>query len=211
MAGTNGSNGTAVYGASGAESASYTPPALMQFSTTTDASAHYTWLFGGTFIGSVDSLWRFNNTTGQWAWMTGSPVYSSPLPVNGLSGVESASYTPGGRYGAAMWADQHGYIWLYGGFAYDTANALGYMNDLWRYNIATNKWVYINGSPGSVNVTTAGLGTLNTISQSNISGGSSYGVAWYYGTYAYVFYGYGYGTSGQGRLNTFQRTNLYTN
>jgi len=64
-----------------------------------------------------NSLWKMDPAIGQWAWIDSSG--------------------PHGRYAGANWIDTSGDFWFFGG--------AGYMNDLWKYNIANNQWTLMNG------------------------------------------------------------------
>jgi len=170
MAGSGSISGTGTGGVIGAELATYTPPAVVYPATTADESGNI-WLFGGSGTSyNQNGLWRFNTTTNMWALMGGTASAAGIIySVRGNSGVESATYTPGARYNSAMWYDEHGYIWIFGGTGYSTAS-VGYLNDLWRYNIATQQWAWISGSPTTADATGSSMGTQNQINSNNIIG-----------------------------------------
>ena len=44
------------------------------------------------------------------------------------------------------WTDSNGNLWLFGGLAYDSTAAQGRLNDLWRYEPATNIWTWMGGA-----------------------------------------------------------------
>ena len=64
-----------------------------------------------------NSLWKMDPLIGQWTWIDSSG--------------------PQGRYAGANWVDTAGNFWFFGGG--------GFMNDLWKYNIANNQWTKMNG------------------------------------------------------------------
>jgi hypothetical protein len=106
--------------------------------------------------------------TGEWAWQSGSsvsPLYGKP-GVYGTLGVAAGTNMPGGRYGAAMWFDKSGNLWLFGGYGRDSASNVGVLNDLWEFNLSTNEWTWMGGSDtyGATGV----FGTQGTPSTSNI-------------------------------------------
>ena len=211
MGGAAGDGGSAVFGASGEESASYTPPAVSGPGFAADESG-YIWLFGGNGTYLQNGLWRYNISSGKWAWMSCTKEATGIIGyVAGASGEEASGNCPGVKSGSAMWYDKHGYLWVFGGTGYNTSNTQGYMNDLWRYNIATNKWAWISGSPGSITIGST-FGTQGYILKTNVGGARVNSMSWYDGTYAYLFGGYGAETSSSiGYFNTLQRTKLYTN
>lgn len=76
---------------------------------------------------------------GMWTWMNGTQANLQP-PVHGTQGVSSPANTPGWRYEAMRWTDKQGNLWLFGG-----QSALGATSDLWKYDITTNEWTWMNG------------------------------------------------------------------
>jgi len=76
---------------------------------------------------------------GLWAHMGGS-LGSGALGQYGTKGVAAAGNMPAARYQGAYWTDQQGNFWLFGGFL-----PFGYGNDLWKYEVATNQWTWMNG------------------------------------------------------------------
>ncbi len=86
--------------------------------------------------------------------------------VYGVQGIPAVANTPGARsYGIASWTDAAGDLWLYGG---GLSGGGGTINDLWRYNIATNQWTWMKGSsaPGGA----GSLGTMGVPSSTNTPG-----------------------------------------
>lgn len=53
--------------------------------------------------------------------------------VYGLLGIPSAGQIPGSRDSAVTWSDSNGNLWLFGGQGYDSADTLGFLNDLWVF------------------------------------------------------------------------------
>jgi len=106
------------------------------------------WLFGGHgmdawgALGSLNDIWKFDTSTRQWVWMSGSKGLGDCATANtcgqpgvyGALGVETAANIPGGRSQASSWTDHYGNFWLFGGSGYDAASVGGYLNDLWRFN-----------------------------------------------------------------------------
>ena len=72
-------------------------------------------------------------------------IYFITILFTGQFRVPDAANTPGGRTASSIgWVDNNNNLWLYGG-----VGATGHYNDVWRYNIATNEWTWMNGPQGS--------------------------------------------------------------
>jgi N-acetylneuraminic acid mutarotase len=181
MGGSTTINATGVYGTKGVASATNVPGAR-EFMTTWTDSAGNLWLFGGFgfdstgTLGYLNDLWKYNTNTGQWTWVDGSAT-TEVGGVYGSKGVEAAGNLPGARWGAVSWQDAgDGYIWVFGGYGVDANGvALGYLNDLWRYNPANGRWTWMAGSNtfGAVGV----YGTKGVPAATNVPGARNYMVA----------------------------------
>jgi N-acetylneuraminic acid mutarotase len=147
-----------MYGTLGTPAAGSIPGGRINATSWTDKSGNL-WLFGGsgcageTSEGSLNDLWEFNPSTSLWVWKSGNSVIDpSPAYNHGQSGTYGALQTPsptnipGGREGAVGWIDSSGSLWLLGGYGYDAAGTLGYMNDLWEFNPSINEWDWMSGS-----------------------------------------------------------------
>ncbi len=106
------------------------------------------WLFGGACFnlyadGTLNDLWKFDMSNKQWTWMSGDSIaadYQHPLPpVYGTKGVADPANKPGAKAGAAGWKDTAGNLWLFSGSSG--------LNDLWKYDLQTNLWTYVQGDP----------------------------------------------------------------
>ena len=138
--GTTGLN--AVYGTMGVPSSTSNPGCRSWgVLTWTDASGNL-WLYGGANSSEdLADLWEYNIATNEWTWMNGSNTFGT-VPVYGTMGVASPGNTPGYRTeSTSAWADKNGNLWLFGG-----GSSGGFYNDLWKYNIASNEWTWVNGS-----------------------------------------------------------------
>jgi N-acetylneuraminic acid mutarotase len=207
-------NGTpaGVYGTLGTPAAGNTPGGRESAATWVDKNGNL-WLFGGFGAQSypiqtntLNDLWKFNPSTGLWAWMGGSGPVSYSIPaVYGTMGTPAAANIPGGRQGATTWTDSSGNFWLFGGYAYP-----GYFNDLWMYNPSTNQWTWMNGSNsfGTHCFSTATyslcgvpgvFGTLGTPAAGNMPGGNQYASAWTDSSGDVWLFG-GYGTDSRGNF-----------
>jgi N-acetylneuraminic acid mutarotase len=190
-------------------------PGSHQFSSTWVDSSGNLWLFGGLGVDAngsygslMNDLWKFNPLTKQWTWMGGSNTVGAISTtvstdtqcasggcgqpgVYGTLGTPAAGNTPGGREGAASWTDTKGNFWLFGGYGYDSAGTLAYLNDLWEFSPATNEWAWIGGN-STVNGTCfedeiegfycggepGVYGTLGTPAAANLPGGRYQATTW---------------------------------
>lgn len=94
----------------------------------------------------MNDLWRYRVTTNDWTWLSGdsSGVAYQSCP----KGVPSDS-VPCGRDGAVISFDStNSEIWLYGGdnggvVNVGSQNPDSYVhNDIWRYFVSNNTWVW---------------------------------------------------------------------
>ncbi len=134
----------AVHGVQGVPNAANTPGGTgLGALTWTDLNGNL-WLYGGqnSSGGIFDDLWKYDLASNQWTWMHGNATAGTPA-VYGTLGVPSPSNTPGARCEASCtWTDNNGDLWLFGG----TPSGVGTeLNDLWKYNIATNQWTWMSG------------------------------------------------------------------
>lgn len=79
----------------------------------------------------------------QWTWINGEQS-NNINGIYGTRGLADPSNIPGSRMGSSTWVDAQGNLWLFGGRGYGESGD-GYLNDLWRYNHATNEWTWIAG------------------------------------------------------------------
>jgi N-acetylneuraminic acid mutarotase len=179
------------YGSKGTGNTGNTPGARNGMVFLTDASGNL-WAFGGlgydasTTGGYLNDLWKYAPSTNQWTWMAGSSGVSAN-GTYGTRGVASASNTPGGRQRGGGWVDGGGNLWLFGGQAMDSVGAFDIMNDVWRFNVATNQWVWISGP--ALSSTPAVFGTYQVPSPGNLPGprqdfglwNDGQGTVWFFG------------------------------
>jgi N-acetylneuraminic acid mutarotase len=140
---TVGSNGaqSGVYGTFGTPAAGNAPGGREDATGWTDAKGNL-WLLGGYGVdaggngGYLNDVWVFSPANGDWAWMGGSSTVGGnggQSGVYGILGTPAAGNVPGSREAASGWTDGNGNLWLFGGYGYDSAGNLGYLNDLWKY------------------------------------------------------------------------------
>ena len=142
-----------VYGSKGIAHANNKPYPRFNALGLTDTAGNF-WLFGGSSIGvwvdaTLNDLWKFDITTNQWTWMSGDSTYADyqhPLPpVYGTKGVASNTSKPGSKTEAVGWSDLTGNLWIYSGPRVDYSGTVDASNDLWKYNIATGYWTWVQG------------------------------------------------------------------
>ena len=185
-----------VYGQLGTPAAGNIPGSRDSAVSWTDSQDNF-WLFGGLGMdangvyGSLNDLWVFNPSSGQWAWMSGSntiPVASwgtglGQPGVYGTLGVPAAGNVPGSRTYAVSWTDSNGNLWLFGGNAYDSTGTMDSLNDLWVFHPDTRQWTWMGGSnTGGCDdngcAPAATYGTLGTPAAGNVPGGRLGAVSW---------------------------------
>jgi len=108
------------------------------------------WSFGGSGIyGWRGDLWRFNPETLEWTWMKGSQEESHPGSY-GEMGVPAETNAPPARgFGMANWTDNEGNLWMYGGLSSYQSVGIHIYADLWKYDVETDLWTWMNGSQES--------------------------------------------------------------
>ena len=118
-----------VYGTLGVPSAGNLPGSRYFTKGAVDPDGNL-WMFGGvaedahSVWGSLNDLWMYNPTTGQWTWVSGSNDAHCCAGINGVYGtlgVPAPTNMPGGRQPGAVWVDKKGNFWLFGGLGNDAA------------------------------------------------------------------------------------------
>jgi galactose oxidase-like protein len=156
----------------------------------TDSSGNF-WLFGGNGIdsagttGDLNDLWKYNISSGQWTWVSGSNVAN----VAGSYPPATPAF-PGARDGAVGWIDSSGNLWLFGGEFTPSGGATVYFNDLWEYSVSTNEWTWKGGSNGTNQ--NGSYGTQNVAATGNIPGARDYPVAQIISGQVWLFGGSGF-------------------
>jgi len=128
------------YGIKGFASPSNNPKSRTECSITWSDADNNLWLYGGEFnSGFLNDLWKYNVNTNEWTWVKGDSTVNH-APLYGAQGISDTSNSPGSRVCYSKWQSFNGDLWLFGG-----ENHLGALNDLWKYNIQTNSWTWIDG------------------------------------------------------------------
>jgi N-acetylneuraminic acid mutarotase len=144
VSGSNLLNQNGVYGTKGVAAAANTPGARQGSVSWTDAAGNL-WLMGGeNASGRFNDLWKFSTSTSQWTWVGGANILNQ-ISAHGTKGVASVSNQPGARHSSSAWSDASGNLWLFGGSGLASTTSVGLLNDLWKYEIATDQWTWVSG------------------------------------------------------------------
>jgi N-acetylneuraminic acid mutarotase len=182
MKGFNTVDHNGVYGTMGVPTASNAPGGRYGGATWYDNATGNLWLFGGWGFdvnsvspGHTGDLWRYNPLTNEWTWMKGfNANYQNG--VYGTIGVPSSANMPGCRIQPAYWSDGSGNFYMFGGLGWPASGGGAYLNDLWRYNVSTNEWTWVNGT-NIINVNSV-YGTLGVPSSAVLPGGRYTTASW---------------------------------
>ena len=142
LKGTAGPGAPAVYGSQGVPASSNLPGGRSNFAYWLLGNRFY--VFGGSGLnatangGTLNDLWEYDFTTGNWTWLKGSSALFG-AGTYGTPGTGATANTPGNRSDAAFWTTA-GKLYLFGG---ESSN--GHTNDLWEYNPSTGNWTWIKG------------------------------------------------------------------
>ncbi len=80
----------------------------------------------------------------SYTWMSGESKLNA-VGVYGTKGVASTANYPKARSNYAMWTDNSGNVWIFGGES-GTSNYKRYYNDMWKYNPNDKTWKWVSGS-----------------------------------------------------------------
>ena len=128
----------------------------------TDHQGHL-WLHGGIGFdrngvrGRLDDMWMYDIATNEWTWMKGADTINSPA-VYGSPGVAATSNTRGSTNECnTAWVKSDGSLWTFGG-----NGTLGYTNDMWKFDIGTNNWIWMSGPQGANSAGSYGIKNVET-------------------------------------------------
>ncbi len=153
------------------------------------------YLFGGLGkgisggFGNLNDLWEFNPASNSWLWSNGPNTINSATITSGSPN----SIRPGSRQNAVSFVDND-IVYILGGYGYDGSGNLGYLNDLWCYNLTTKLFAFLKGS-----TTRNQFGVYGTqgIANSLNNPGARFGAAaWVNNKKFYLFSGYGFASIG---------------
>lgn len=213
MSGSKTGAPTSVYGTKGVASASNVPGGRYGSSAWADNNNNL-WLLGGQqntgTVSRLNDLWKYNISSGQWTWMSGSNL-SNQNGVYGTKGISSSANTPGARQASVCWKDNNGNFWLFGGDGFAKSNTTNlYMDDLWKYDVSLNEWTWVHGTDTVSQP--AVYGTKGVASASNIPGARQMSIGWRdLAGDIWMFGGWGYVGPPFGRMNDLWRYNISLN
>ena len=137
-----------IYGTKGIASLANMPGARASSVSWTDTDGNF-WLFGGTglaqsgSLNELNDLWKYDPLLNIWTWVSGDSN-GNVSGVYGTQGVTTVSNKPGARVASSGFTDSLGNLFLFGGIGYGNSSE-GELNDLWKYNIASNQWTWLKG------------------------------------------------------------------
>jgi N-acetylneuraminic acid mutarotase len=176
VSGSDTTKNPGVYGTLGVPDPANIPGARAGGFTWTDDTGNF-WLFGGhgydstgTF-GNLNDLWKYDGA--NWTWISGSDTRNNP-GVYGTLGIPDAANVPGARSGGLTWTDDAGNLWLFGGYGHDSADTLGNLNDLWKFD--SGQWTWVSGSDTTNNPGV--YGTLSVPDSANVPGARWLSLSW---------------------------------
>lgn len=170
------------------------------------------WMFGG--IGRpgnagndsrLNDLWSYDINTHEWVWIAGT-ISGNASGVYGTKGIPDTLNQPGARGGGVAWYDRSGNVWLFGGEGLGQTDSSGYLNDLWKYNLASNQWVWISGesTTGFATQPTANYGSKGILNLSNQPGSRNVSISWVDNSNSlWMLGGYGMATESGSRASGF--------
>jgi N-acetylneuraminic acid mutarotase len=145
----NGSKNTddqSVFGTKGSYSSGNKPGGRTSASTTSSSTA---FLFGGYgngpqgALGYLNQLWEYDPAANQWRWINGNEASDVP-GFYGSLGNENTNSIPGGRNEAGLLRSGD-YLYVFGGEGIDAKGAIGYLNDVWKFNLSSQQWAWVKG------------------------------------------------------------------
>ncbi len=201
VGGSSTANEAGVYGDKGVADSANIPGGRFFSICWTDANENL-WLFGGSgydssSTGLLNDLWKFDGM--MWTWVSGS-ASRDETGVYGSKGVANPANVPGSRWQSIGWVDGNGDLWLFGGDGFDSIGESGYLNDLWKFEVAGGVWVWMGGAETADQ--TGVYGVKGVSEPDSFPGARRSGVCWadVQGD-LWLFGGEGYASSTSGWLN----------
>ncbi len=135
-----------VYG-NGSFNSMNTPGTRNTYNHWKDAAGTF-WIYGGgnPYFKIFADLWQFDPATLQWAWKGGDTTAFYAGSFQMQCDTSQINFPRSVTENRASWMDQAGNLWRMGGA---TNSVYAMTNDLWLYNRAADKWVWVSGSSGT--------------------------------------------------------------
>lgn len=135
--------------------------------------------------------------------LSGLRIPGTNYAVFGASGVENSTFIPGSHYSqGGMFVDNDN-LFLFGGMGCKS-NLCGYISDLWRFNLTTRRWAWIQ----------SGLSTprygFNLVEGANSKPGGVTKFAHVFDSDSRMFYVYGGQTNEEIPVSRMWKLNLAT-
>ncbi len=139
VSGSSQLNAPGYFGIKGVASTFNYPQARYETSASWTDHDNNLWLFGGARTkGLGNDLWKYNISENTWTWVTGDSAVDSQGNY-GIMGIASATNEPPARCAYSKWNGKDDNLWFMGG------SGFGLYNDLWKYDIASTMWSWVNG------------------------------------------------------------------
>jgi N-acetylneuraminic acid mutarotase len=198
-------NQAGIYGTQGIGSASNMPGGKIDAALWVDASGDL-YLFSGTgydengTLGAMNDLWKFNPSTNEWTWLSGSKTANAT--GFGTLNTESPTIVPTQRGAYDFWVDPNNYLWAFGG------GGTGQSIFMWRYNMQNNLWGFLFQSI----VISNNFGVQGAYSTDTRLGWRNRGMNWYSNGFLWHFGGVSFDKNlTQGRMNDLWRIDVFQN
>jgi hypothetical protein len=93
-----------------------------------------------------NDLWRYNVSTGHWAWLGGSgPGSFNSMSSTGTRKRYEEYNFPGSRAACSLVVDpKTNHVYIFGGFGLGIST-LGALNDLWAFDLTLGMWGFVKG------------------------------------------------------------------
>jgi hypothetical protein len=147
---------SAVYGAKGAFSTSYSPGSVEGAAAFMYNSSFY--MFGGQITYDANptpiysnAVWQYKIASKTWGWIAGYSTSAKTVPYAARYGslnVPNVNNTPPARIWPQRWAFDDSFYMFSGSAQYQSADLY---SDLWQFNVTTKIWTWIAG-PSTLNV-----------------------------------------------------------
>lgn len=213
MSGTNTPNSVGNYGTKGIPSVNNFPCSRGYGANCWTDSSGMLWLFGGSnHLGAnLDDLWKYNPYTNEWTWVRGSNIFVSTAdPISyGTMNVPKNTNTPGPRSECKSGWTIGNELWQFGGGSLDQSSFAILYNDLWKYSIANDVWIWEGGGNGSM--PDGNYGTKGVANPNNIPPARWSYTKWKSGNKLYLFAGAKETTGNYVNLNDIWNYDLSSN